>query len=95
MSQTGAKFHPLRNQVLLRPLPDEANGLILPDTQTTRRPVLGEVLEAGPGVESPLVVSGAVVMYWGHTGATWRMSGQGELKILAETDLFGVMVPQA
>ena len=90
----GAKFHPLRNQLLVRPLPDEVNGLIIPDVGTSRRPTLGAVLEAGPAVESPLVTVGAVVMYYSTAGAVWRMSGQGELRLLSETDLFGVMLPE-
>lgn len=96
MSNTQTKFNPLRDQLLVRPLPEEVNGLIVPDMgdKSGRRPQVGIILEAGPDVNSDLVEVGAHVLYWSHAGAAYRVSGQGVLRILTEGDLFGVFTEE-
>ena len=93
------KIKPLADRVLIKPAPaDEKTkgGIILPDT-AKEKPVVGEVVAAGPGrkgddgkmVTMELKV-GDKVLYGKYSGTEVTLDDQ-EYLIMRESDIFGVV----
>ena len=93
------KIKPLADRVVIKPAPAEEKtkgGIILPDT-AKEKPVLGEVVAAGPGRKGedgkiiPLEVKvGDKVLYGKYSGTEVTLDGQ-EYLIMRESDIFAVV----
>ena len=93
------KIKPLGDRIVIKPSPAEEKtkgGIILPDT-AKEKPVVGEVVAAGPGRRSedgklvaPEVKVGDKVLYGKYSGTEVTLDGQ-EFLIMRETDLFAVV----
>ena len=93
------KIKPLADRVVIKPAPAEEKtkgGIILPDT-AKEKPVLGEVVAAGPGRTGedgkiiPLEVKvGDKVLYGKYSGTEVTLDGQ-EYLIMRESDIFAVV----
>ena len=93
------KIKPLADRVVIKPSPAEEmtkGGIILPDT-AKEKPVVGEVVAAGPGrkgddgklVAMELKV-GDKVLYGKYSGTEVTLDGQ-EYLIMRESDIFAVV----
>jgi chaperonin GroES len=93
------KIKPLADRVIIKPSPAEEKtkgGIILPDT-AKEKPVVGEIVAAGPGrraddgklVPMDLKV-GDKVLYGKYSGTEVTHDGQ-ELLIMRESDIFAVV----
>lgn len=93
------KIKPLADRVVIKPSPAEEKtkgGIILPDT-AKEKPVVGEVVAAGPGrraddgklVAMDLKV-GDKVLYGKYSGTEVTLDGQ-EYLIMRESDIFAVV----
>ena len=93
------KIKPLADRVVIKPSPAEEKtkgGIILPDT-AKEKPVVGEVVAAGPGrrgddgklVPMELKV-GDKVLYGKYSGTEVTLDGE-EYLIMRETDIFAVV----
>ena len=93
------KLKPLSDRVVIKPSPAEEKtkgGIILPDT-AKEKPVVGEVVAAGPGrkgddgklVSMELKV-GDKVLYGKYSGTEVTLNGQ-ELLIMRESDIFAIV----
>jgi chaperonin GroES len=93
------KLKPLADRVVIKPSPAEEKtkgGIILPDT-AKEKPVVGEVVAAGPGrkAEDGKMVTmelkiGDKVLYGKYSGTEVTLEGQ-EYLIMRETDIFAVV----
>ena len=93
------KIKPLGDRIVIKPSPAEEKtkgGIILPDT-AKEKPVVGEVVAAGPGRRAddgnlvPIEVKvGDKVLYGKYSGTEVNLDGQ-EYLIMRETDLFAVV----
>lgn len=93
------KIKPLGDRIVIKPSPAEEKtkgGIILPDT-AKEKPVVGEVVAAGPGRKAddgklvPMEVKvGDKVLYGKYTGTEVTLDGQ-EFLIMRESDLFAVV----
>ena len=93
------KIKPLGDRVVIRPVEAEEKtkgGIILPDT-AKEKPVVGEVVAAGPGRKSDdgkIVVLevkvGDKVLYGKYSGTEVTVDSQ-ELLIMRESDIFAVV----
>ena len=93
------KIKPLGDRVVIKPAPQEEKtkgGIILPDT-AKEKPVVGEVIAAGPGrrldygkmITLDLKV-GDKVLYGKYSGTEVTLEGR-EYLIMRESDIFGVV----
>ena len=93
------KIKPLADRVVIKPSPAEEKtkgGIILPDT-AKEKPVVGEVVAAGPGrraddgklVAMELKV-GDKVLYGKYSGTEVTLDGQ-EYLIMRESDIFAIV----
>ncbi|HZY09944.1 MAG TPA: co-chaperone GroES [Bacteroidota bacterium] len=93
------KIKPLADRVVIKPSPAEEKtkgGIILPDT-AKEKPVVGEVVAAGPGrraddgklVAMDLKV-GDKVLYGKYSGTEVTLDGQ-EYLIMRESDIFAIV----
>jgi chaperonin GroES len=90
------KINPLGDRIVIKPSPAEEKtkgGIILPDT-AKEKPVVGEVVAAGPGRKSddgklvPLdLKAGDKVLYGKYSGTEVTFDGQ-EYLIMRESDIF-------
>ena len=93
------KIKPLGDRIVIKASPAEEKtkgGIILPDT-AKEKPVVGEVVAAGPGRKAddgklvPMEVKvGDKVLYGKYTGTEVSLDGQ-EYLIMRESDLFAVV----
>ena len=93
------KIKPLGDRVVIKPAEAEEKtkgGIILPDT-AKEKPVVGEVVAAGPGRRSddgkviPMEVKvGDKVLYGKYSGTEVTVDNQ-ELLIMRESDIFAVV----
>jgi chaperonin GroES len=93
------KIKPLADRIVIKPSPAEEKtkgGIILPDT-AKEKPVVGEVVAAGPGRKSddgqliPMEVKvGDKVLYGKYSGTEVTFDGQ-EYLIMRESDLFAIV----
>ena len=93
------KIKPLGDRIVIKASPAEEKtkgGIILPDT-AKEKPVVGEVVAAGPGRKAddgklvPMEVKvGDKVLYGKYTGTEVTLDGQ-EYLIMRESDLFAVV----
>jgi chaperonin GroES len=93
------KIKPLGDRIVIKPSPAEEKtkgGIILPDT-AKEKPVVGEVVAAGPGRRSddgkviPMEVKvGDKVLYGKYSGTEVTLDSQ-EYLIMRESDLFAVV----
>ena len=93
------KVKPLADRIVIKPSPAEEKskgGIILPDT-AKEKPVVGEVVAAGPGRKGddgklvPMEVKvGDKVLYGKYSGTEVTFDGS-EYLIMRETDLFAVV----
>jgi chaperonin GroES len=93
------KMKPLADRVIIKPSPAEEKtkgGIILPDT-AKEKPVVGEVVAAGPGrkgddgkIVSPELKVGDKVLYGKYSGTEVTFDGQ-EYLIMRESDIFAVV----
>jgi chaperonin GroES len=93
------KIKPLGDRVVIKPVaPEERTkgGIILPDT-AKEKPVVGEVVAAGPGRKSDdgktialEVKVGDKVLYGKYSGTEVTVDGQ-ELLIMRESDIFAIV----
>lgn len=94
------KFRPLHDRVLVRREEEEtktAGGIVLPGS-AAEKPARGTVLAVGPGktldsgdIRSPDVKEGDHVVFGQYSGSKIKIDGE-ELLILAETEIFGVIL---
>jgi len=90
------KINPLGDRIVIKPSPAEEKtkgGIIIPDT-AQEKPVIGEVIAAGPGRKSDdgKIVSldlkvGDKVLYGKYSATPITLDGQ-EYLIMRETDIF-------
>jgi chaperonin GroES len=92
------KIKPLADRVVIKPAKAEEKtkgGLILPDT-AKEKPVVGEVVAAGPGKTDagklvPLEVKvGDKVLYGKYSGTEVTVEGE-EFLIMREADIFAIV----
>ena len=93
------KLKPLADRVVIKPVAAEEKskgGIILPDT-AKEKPVVGEVVAAGPGKKSedgkliPMELKvGDKVLYGKYSGTETTIDGQDYL-IMRESDIFAVV----
>ena len=93
------KIKPLADRIVIMPSPAEEKtkgGIILPDT-AKEKPVVGEVVAAGPGRRAddgkviPMEVKvGDKVLYGKYSGTEVTLDGQ-EYLIMRESDVFAVV----
>ena len=93
------KLNPLADRVVIKPSPAEEKtkgGIILPDT-AKEKPVVGEVVAAGPGrkgddgkILAPELKVGDKVLYGKYSGTEVTLDGQ-EYLIMRESDIFAVV----
>ena len=93
------KIKPLGDRVVIKPVePEERTkgGIILPDT-AKEKPVVGEVVAAGPGRKSDdgktialEVKVGDKVLYGKYSGTEVTVDSQ-ELLIMRESDIFAIV----
>lgn len=93
------KINPLGDRIVIKPSPAEEKtkgGIILPDT-AKEKPVVGEVVAAGPGrkADDGKLISldlkvGDKVLYGKYSGTEVTLDGQ-EYLIMRETDIFAVV----
>jgi chaperonin GroES len=93
------KIKPLGDRVVIKPSPAEEKtkgGIILPDT-AKEKPVVGEIVAAGPGkrLEDGKLISldvkvGDKVLYGKYSGTEVTLDGK-EYLIMRESDVFGVV----
>ena len=93
------KIKPLGDRVVIKPAPQEEKtkgGIILPDT-AKEKPVIGEVVAAGPGkrLEDGKLIAldlkvGDKVLYGKYSGTEVSLDGK-EYLIMREGDIFGVV----
>ena len=93
------KIKPLADRIVIKPAPAEEKtkgGIILPDT-AKEKPVIGEVVAAGPGRRAddgkivPMEVKvGDKVLYGKYSGTEVTLDGQ-EYLIMRESDLFAIV----
>ena len=93
------KIKPLGDRVVIKPVaPEERSkgGIILPDT-AKEKPVVGEVVAAGPGRKSDdgalialEVKVGDKVLYGKYSGTEVTVDNQ-ELLIMRESDIFAIV----
>ncbi len=93
------KIKPLADRVVIKPSPAEEKtkgGIILPDT-AKEKPVVGEVVAAGPGrraddgkLIAPEVKVGDKVLYGKYSGTEVTLDGQ-EYLIMRESDIFAIV----
>src|SRR5690349_23317840 len=101
--ETGMKFRPLQDRVLLRRVDQEektSGGIIIPDT-AKEKPMQGEVIAVGPGARDetgklqPLdVKAGDRVLFGKWSGTEVKIDGE-ELLIMKESDVLGVIEGKA
>ena len=94
-----AKFVPLSDRVVVRPLEDEEQmrgGLYIPDT-AKEKPQQGEIMAVGPGKVSdqgeriaPEVKAGDKVLYGKYSGSEVTVDGE-EYLILRESDVLAIL----
>jgi chaperonin GroES len=92
------KLKPLADRVIIKPLPAEEKtkgGIIVPDT-AKEKPVMGEVIAAGPGKRGddgklvPMEVKvGDKVLYGKYSGTEVTVDGE-EYLIMRESDIFAI-----
>lgn len=93
------KIKPLSDRVVIKPAPQEEKtkgGIILPDT-AKEKPVIGEVIAAGPGrrLDDGKMITldlkvGDKVLYGKYSGTEVTLDGR-EYLIMRESDIFGVV----
>lgn len=93
------KIKPLADRIVVKASPAEEKsrgGIILPDT-AKEKPVIGEVVAAGPGRKSddgkliPLEVKvGDKILYGKYSGTEVTIDGQ-EYLIMRESDIFAIV----
>jgi len=93
------KIKPLGDRVVIKPAAAEEKsrgGIIIPDT-AKERPVIGEIVAAGPGKTSddgkliPLAVKvGDKVMYGKYSATEVTLDGEDYL-VMRETDIIAVV----
>ena len=96
-------FRPLGDRVLVRRVEEEEKtrgGIIIPDT-AKEKPQEGEVIAAGPGARDetgriqPLdVKSGDLILFGTWSGTAVKLNGE-DLLIMKESDILGVLEPEA
>jgi chaperonin GroES len=96
---TGMKFRPLHDRVLVRRLGSEektAGGIIIPDS-AQEKPMEGEIVAVGTGSKAedgkvtPLdVKAGERVLFGKWSGTEVQVDGE-ELVIMKESDIMGVI----
>jgi chaperonin GroES len=94
------KFRPLHDRVVVKRTESEtksAGGIIIPDT-AAEKPMIGEIVAAGPGArdESGKVVAldvkkGDKVLFGKWSGTEVKIDGE-DLLIMKESDIMGVLV---
>lgn len=92
------RLKPLADRVIIKPLPAEEKtkgGIIVPDT-AKEKPVMGEVVAAGPGKRGddgklvPMEVKvGDKVLYGKYSGTEVTVDGE-EYLIMRESDIFAI-----
>jgi chaperonin GroES len=97
------KFRPLHDRVVVRRIDAEektAGGIIIPDT-AKEKPQEGEIVAVGPGARNEkgeLVAmdlkAGDRVLFGKWSGTEVKLDGE-ELLIMKESDIMGVIEPQA
>ena len=93
------KIKPLADRVVVKPAAAEEKtkgGIILPDT-AKEKPVIGEIVAAGPGkvMENGTRVAlevkvGDKVLYGKYSGTEVTLDGE-EFMIMRESDLFAIL----
>ncbi len=93
------KFRPLHDRVVVKRTDAEtksAGGIIIPDT-ASEKPMIGEIIAAGPGArdESGKIVAldvkkGDKVLFGKWSGTEVKIDGT-DLLIMKESDIMGVM----
>jgi chaperonin GroES len=93
------KFRPLRDQVVVRRIEEDAKtsgGIIIPDT-AKEKPMQGEVLSVGPGARDdkgdlvpPDVKAGDRILFGKWSGSEVKIDGE-ELLIMKESDIMGIV----
>ena len=93
------KIKPLADRIVIKPAAAEEKtkgGIILPDT-AKEKPVVGEVVAAGPGrraddgkIVAMEVKVGDKVLYGKYSGTEVTLDGQ-EYLIMRESDLFAIV----
>ncbi len=93
------KIQPLADRIIIKPSAAEEKtkgGIILPDT-AKEKPVVGEVIAAGPGRKGddgklviPELKVGDKVLYGKYSGTEVTLDGQ-EYLIMRESDIFAVV----
>src|SRR5579872_1746780 len=96
-------FRPLGDRVLVRRVEEEAKtkgGIIIPDT-AKEKPQEGEVIAVGPGARDergeiqPLdVCIGDRILFGKWSGTEVKLGGE-DLMIMKESDILGVLTPDA
>ena len=95
-------FRPLHDRVVIRRLSAEAKttgGIIIPDT-AQEKPMLGEVIAAGPGARNeqgqivPLDVKAGDKILFGKWSGTEVKIDRDELLIMKESDIMGIIEGQ-
>jgi chaperonin GroES len=96
-------FRPLGDRVLVRRVEEEEKtrgGIIIPDT-AKEKPQEGEVIAVGPGARDeagkvqPLDVKvGDRILFGKWSGTEVKLQGE-DLLIMKESDILGVLEPQA
>ncbi len=94
------KLQPLFNNVIVKPLKDEAttkSGIVLPDTVDKEKPEKGEVVAVGPGrlldngqLAAMTVKVGQKVMFKKYSPDEVKIDGQ-EFLVLSESDIIAVI----
>jgi chaperonin GroES len=93
------KFRPLHDRVVVKRVDAEtksAGGIIIPDT-ASEKPMIGEIIAAGPGArdESGKIVAldvkkGDKVLFGKWSGTEVKIDGT-DLLIMKESDIMGIM----
>ncbi len=93
------KFRPLHDRVVVKRVDAEtksAGGIIIPDT-ASEKPMIGEIVAAGPGArdDSGKIVAldvkkGDKVLFGKWSGTEVKIDGT-DLLIMKESDIMGVM----
>ena len=93
------KFRPLHDRVVIRRISAEektVGGIIIPDT-AQEKPMVGEVVAAGPGarnVQGQIVAlevkTGDRILFGKWSGTEVKLDGE-ELLIMKESDIMGIV----
>lgn len=93
------KIRPLRDRIVIKRITEKktAGGIVIPDTASDTKPMIGEVLAVGPGkilengttLESSLKV-GDKVLFGKYAGTEVELLGE-QLVVMREDDIMGII----